>query len=359
MVGLVLLQLSATDGFGRAHLRRRGLHPGIPPHLQCRRDRRLCARCVLPGPEAAQLAGQFLRGFKQWWDAAYPAFADAVVSDQDYLYRQREKFKETAFYGELTWHATDSVGRCTGGFRHFRDESDTRVQQTTGLYSSIIDSSDSSGSESDSDTLFKGQCVVEILAINQLYATDTEGYRRGGTNGHANHRQFCRGCGLDHLQGRHRAQLRARREGAVGRMTYNANVFYVDWSDPQINGSTTNWGFFAVQNADEASTRDIELEIAGWRRRRIHLRVGLHPTWMPNWKPTVAADGALPGRLQGDRLPGAPGTASMHQPDTIPLAFGLLTIRGRHLPPVGHAQCTEPEPRASMWTSMPTPSTHP
>src|SRR5690606_21172529 len=88
----------------------------------------------------------FLRGFKQWWDAAYPAFADAVVSDQDFLYRQREHFKETAFYGELTWHATDTV-QFTGGFRHFRDKARTNVEQTTGLYSSIIDSSTSQGSQ--------------------------------------------------------------------------------------------------------------------------------------------------------------------------------------------------------------------
>src|SRR3546814_1756321 len=47
-------------------------------------------------------------------------------------------------------------------------------------------------------------------------------------------------------------------KGRVGRMSYNADVFYVDWKDPQVNSSTTWWGFFAVQNAQKASTRRSE-----------------------------------------------------------------------------------------------------
>src|SRR3546814_18886568 len=46
-------------------------------------------------------------------------------------------------------------------------------------------------------------------------------------------------------------------------MSYNADVFYVDWKDPQVNSSTTWWGFFAVQNAQKASTSGVELELAG------------------------------------------------------------------------------------------------
>src|SRR3546814_1389380 len=76
----------------------------------------------------------------------------AVISDVDFDYRQDENFKETAAYGELTWHATDNL-HFTGGFRHFRHDAETRVEQTTGLWSSIIDSSLSNGDESDTRTL--------------------------------------------------------------------------------------------------------------------------------------------------------------------------------------------------------------
>ncbi|MGB0132371.1 TonB-dependent receptor, partial [Dokdonella sp.] len=123
-----------------------------------------------------------LRGFKQWWDAAYPTATDAVISDQDYLYRQQENFKETAIYGELTWNASDTLS-FTGGFRYFDDKNTTNVQQTTGLYSSFNVSSTSTGTEKDDGTLFKGNVAWTFSPENMLYGTISEGYRRGGTNG--------------------------------------------------------------------------------------------------------------------------------------------------------------------------------
>ncbi len=270
----------------------------------------------------------FLRGFKQWWDAAYPAFADAVISDQDYLYRQNEKFKETAFYGELTWHATDSV-QFTGGFRHFRDESDTTVRQTTGLYSGFIDSSTSSGKESDSDTLFKGNVSWMFSPSNQLYATISEGYRRGGTNGTPTTGYFAEDAAWTTYKADSVRNYELGIKGAVNRMTYNANVFYVDWKDPQINSATTNWGFFAVQNADKASTRGIELELAGNLGDGFSYGLGYTYTDAQLEADARAADGAYLIGHRGDRLPGV----SKHRFNAngsygLDFASGLLTLRG-------------------------------
>lgn len=269
-----------------------------------------------------------LRGFKHWWDAAYPAFADAVVSDQDFLYRQREKFKETAFYGELTWHATDTV-HFTGGFRHFRDEADTSVNQTTGLWASIIDSSSSSGSERDSDTLFKANVSWMFSPLNQLYATISEGYRRGGTNGTPTTGNFAENPAWTTYKADSVRNYEIGLKGAAGRMTYNANVFYVDWTDPQINSSTTNWGFFAVQNADKASTRGIELELAGNLGDGFSYGLGYTYTDAQLDAQTTAVDGAYLIGNKGDRLPGVPEhrfNASAGY--AFPVARGLLTIRG-------------------------------
>src|SRR3546814_10671424 len=63
-------------------------------------------------------------------------------------------------------------------------------------------------------------------------------------------------------------------KGRVGRMSYNADVFYVDWKDPKVNSSTTWWGFFAVQNAQKASTRGVELELAGSIGEGLHYNLG-------------------------------------------------------------------------------------
>ncbi|HMM66841.1 MAG TPA: TonB-dependent receptor [Dokdonella sp.] len=270
----------------------------------------------------------FLRGFKQWWDAAYPAFADAVINDQDYLYRQREHFKETAFYGELTWHATDTV-QFTGGFRHFRDESVTNVEQTTGLYSSFHESSVSRGTEDASDTLFKGNVSWMFSPSNQLYATISEGYRRGGTNGTPTTGFFAEDPAWTTYKADTVRNYELGVKGAMGRMTYNANVYYVDWKDPQINSASTNWGFFAVQNADKASTRGIELELAGNFGDGFSYGLGYTYTDAQLEADALAADGAYLIGNKGDRLPGAPEHRfNANGSYGFAFASGLLTFRG-------------------------------
>ncbi len=270
----------------------------------------------------------FLRGFKQWWDAAYPAFADAVIDDQDYLYRQRENFKETAFYGELTWHATDTV-QFTGGFRHFRDESVTHVEQTTGLYSGFHESSASRGTEDASDTLFKGNVSWRFSPSNQLYATISEGYRRGGTNGTPTTGFFAEDPAWITYKADSVRNYEFGIKGAINRMTYNANVFYVDWKDPQINSASTNWGFFAVQNADKASTRGLELELAGGFGDGFAYGLGYTYTDAQLEADALAADGAYLIGVKGDSLPGV----SKHRFNAngsygFEVASGLLTFRG-------------------------------
>ena len=270
----------------------------------------------------------FLRGFKQWWDAAYPAFAAAVISDQDYLYRQRENFKETAFYGELTWHATETV-QFTGGFRHFRDKAETSVEQTTGLYAGFIGSSTSQDSQSDSDTLFKGNVSWAFAPRNQLYATVSEGYRRGGTNGTPTSGNFAEDPAWITYQADSVRNYELGVKGAAGRMTYNANVFHVDWKDPQINSATTNWGFFAVMNADEASTRGVELELAGSLGEGFTYGLGYTYTVAELEADTRTADGVFLVGRKGDRLPGvAEHRFNASAGYGFPIGPGLLTFRG-------------------------------
>ncbi|MFZ2235350.1 MAG: TonB-dependent receptor, partial [Dokdonella sp.] len=270
----------------------------------------------------------FLRGFKQWWDAAYPAFASSVVSDQDYLYRQKESFKETALYGELTWHATDTV-QFTGGFRHFRDESVTNVFQTTGSYAGVVDSSSSRGTQNDTDNLFKGNVSWRFSPKNQLYATISEGYRRGGTNGTPTTGNFAEDPAWTTYQSDTVRNYEFGVKGALGQMTYNANVFYVDWKNPQINSATTNWGFFAVQNADKASTRGIELELAGFVGDGFGYGLGYTYTQAELESDALAADGAYLIGFKGDELPGSPKhRINANASYGFPMASGYLTFRG-------------------------------
>lgn len=270
----------------------------------------------------------YLRGFKRWWDAAFPGFEDAVISDVDFDYRQDERFKEKALYGELTWHATDRL-QFTGGFRHFRHDADTTVAQTTSNWASLVDSSLSQGDESDTRTLFKGNMSWFFTGESQLYATISEGYRRGGTNGTPTTGNFAE----DPAWRTYRSDTVRNHElgvkGRVGKAMYNANLFYVDWKDPQVNSATTFWGFFAVQNAQKASTRGVELELTGSVGAGFTYNLGYTYTKAQLEADAMSVDGAYIYGYKGDTLPGVPehrfNAAGSYG---IPMGNGLLTLRG-------------------------------
>lgn len=246
-----------------------------------------------------------LRGFKQWWDAAYPAYSAAVISDRDFLYRNRERYTETAFYGEGTWHITPAVD-LTLGLRSFHNRDVSDVFQTTGLWAGIVDSSTSHGNVSDSRTLFKGTLSWRFAERNQLYATISEGYRRGGTNGTPPTGNFAENPAWTTYRADSVRNYEIGVKGTAGGVTYNADIFYVDWKNPQVNSSTPLWGFFAVQNAQKASTRGVELEIAGSVGPAFGYMLGYTYTDARLDADAVAADGSYVYGLKGMALPGAP-----------------------------------------------------
>src|SRR3546814_14398660 len=100
----------------------------------------------------------------------------AVIGDVDFDYRQDENFRETAVYGELTWHTTDSL-QFTGGFRHFRHAAETDVAQTTSNWASLVDSSQSPGDESDTRTLLPGNVSWFFSPRTPLSAPISDAYR--------------------------------------------------------------------------------------------------------------------------------------------------------------------------------------
>lgn len=270
----------------------------------------------------------YLRGFKQWWDAAYPAFTGAVVSDNDFIYRQKESFQESALYGEFTWHLTDTVD-FTGGFRYFRDKTNTSVHHLTGLYSSIRDGSDSSTHESDTRALFKGNLSWAFAEQNLLYVTVSEGYRRGGTNGTPTVGNYAEDPAWTSYRPDQVINYDFGVKGRVASTTYDASVFYVDWKDPQINSSTTNWGFFAVQNMGKARTQGVELSMASSIGSAFRYALGYTWTDSELTEDAMGADNTYLIAPRGTRLPGTPEHRfNASGSYDFKLGSGNLTLRG-------------------------------
>lgn len=250
-----------------------------------------------------------LVGFKRWWDAYTnaawgPGYEDLIVSDRDFHYRTTERFKETALYGELTWHASDSV-QFTGGFRHFRVESEAGQTMTVSPWAGSA-TNVAYDEESNSDTLFKGNVSWTFSPRNQLYATVSEGFRRGGTNGTPVIGAYKESAAWTTYRADSVRNYEIGVKGAVGRLSYNADLFYVDWKDPQINSATTTWGFFAVMNAPKASTRGVELELAGSFDNGFGYSLGYAYTEAQLDADARSPDGLILIGRDGQTLPGAP-----------------------------------------------------
>ncbi len=91
----------------------------------------------------------------------------------------------------------------------------------------------------------------------------------------------------------------------LGAMRYDLSAFLVDWTDPQLNTATPNWGFFAVANGESAESTGAELQLSG--------TAGDHLTYGFGWAyvdAKLTADFISPvGTLfyeDGKPLPGAP-----------------------------------------------------
>jgi outer membrane receptor protein involved in Fe transport len=267
----------------------------------------------------------YLKGFKRWWDAAYPAFAAAVISDQDYLYRHNEEFTEKAVYGNLTYHFTDAL-QVTGGFRYFEDRSSAVVHQETGLYSSIFDSSTSSGVVTGSKILFKGNASWKFNDDALLYATVSQGYRRGGTNATPTTGYFAESAAWLTYKPDTNVNYEIGVKGRWNDITYNIDAFYVDWKNPQFNTATTFWGFFAVQNAPSATSKGVEAQIDGYAGDNLHYGLGYTFTDATLGADLYSADGFSFINSKGAQLPGAPRhvvTAALDY--TTPTLFDIST----------------------------------
>ncbi|HVP85965.1 MAG TPA: TonB-dependent receptor [Rhizomicrobium sp.] len=246
----------------------------------------------------------YLLGFKQWWDAAYPGISSLVSGDQDWLFRRHERYVDKAVYGEVTWHITDTV-QLTGGMRYFDDSSHAAVHMEFPLWVGLFPISDSEFDTSKSKPIFKGNASWTFMPENMVYTTISQGYRRGGTNGTPTSGYFYEDPAWLTYKPDSVVNYEVGAKGKIDNIVYNVDLFYVDWSDPQLNTSTTNWGFFAVQNGSKATTKGIEAQVDAYTGNW-HYGLGYTYTEATLGADLYAADGTYLINTKGASLPGAP-----------------------------------------------------
>jgi outer membrane receptor protein involved in Fe transport len=174
-----------------------------------------------------------------------PSAAAAVGSPTLIDAPVRIRGRESAVFGEATYHLTDSF-KATFGGRAFRTELDTDTIQSGPLAGG---SSETFGHSHDSGFSPKASLTWEPSAEQMVYALVSKGFRFGGPNIAVDPTfkipsQF----GSDSLIN---YELGARTAWFDRRVLLDGTLFYVDWSDIQVSQRSPS-GFIYTANAGKA-----------------------------------------------------------------------------------------------------------
>lgn len=198
----------------------------------------------------------FLPGYAEYYDA----IGSYYVTEQDFEFRRNQQYKETAVFGEATYHVTENVHVTLGG-RYFKNENTVDASMAVGIYGGAP--VEAQKSESDDDILMKANIAFDVTDNSMLYATISEGYRHGGANAVPTTGTFAESPEYFTFESDKVINYEMGYKGTAEGIAYSASLYYTDWKNPQLNTSTNNWGFFAVVNGESARTQGLELEVSG------------------------------------------------------------------------------------------------
>ncbi|MEZ5440982.1 MAG: TonB-dependent receptor [Lysobacterales bacterium] len=263
----------------------------------------------------------------------YPEFLGGSRPDNlEYFSVNKTDLTEKAIYGELSYEFTDRW-TVTVGARYYKYDLETQDAVDFPLFNSIFGDAGPTditldfqpGGQSDSGSLFKFNTAYRFSEDVLGYFTISEGYRIGNSNGVAPcpdplpDNQIA--CGLpDELQffpdKTTNFELGLRSQWFDRRLTVNGAVYFIDWEDPQLAGTTENAALPITKNGKGAESRGVELSFDALLSSNFSLRGSVAYTQAelsedapallntisgPGFSPRIDVDG-----LAGDRLPGSP-----------------------------------------------------
>ncbi len=209
-----------------------------------------------------------------------------------------------AGFGDLSFDVTGKL-TLTAGARYFKYTKDI-IGQT--LVPSIL-----VGARVTPPTLVQSDEKGWVRRFNasykatsdiMLYAEASQGFRPGGAN---------QVLGLDAALTPYGSDKLWNYEAGVKsawfdrRLTLNADVFQIDWSDMQVSQRTPNGAFSYIGNAGKARIKGLEVE--GALRPMAGLSINANFSVMPaelTENQPLAATGALNAGLKGNRIPYTP-----------------------------------------------------
>jgi len=186
--------------------------------------------------------------------------------------------KETAFYGELTYQATDYLS-FTVGYRNYEFEVDSRGGFGLPLFDTVflgdtqdainIDFGENAGK--DDGDLIKFNTAWDINDDTMVYFTYSEGYRNGGVNSvpactpdqvASDQQQLCALASevliapdeIENYEIGYKGFLKDRT------ISISAALYTIDWQDLQVSTVTDNGSLPITGNGSEAESQGVEFQ---------------------------------------------------------------------------------------------------
>jgi outer membrane receptor protein involved in Fe transport len=264
-----------------------------------------------------------------------------LYRDQAYIGDFETHFKDLAAFGELTWHVT-SAWSVTGGMRAFKQTVDQAQQ--TGL---LFDGPGFAASEALSDefrrALWKVNTAYQLDKTELVYATWSQGFRRGGVNalpptepvGYTDqsgvtHSEYVLPAALNHLAPDKVDNYEVGAKGTLaGRFSYSVAVYDMEWHNVQEGVQLTPLVLPAALNIGDAQSRGVEMEFNASITR--HLGAQLSYTYDQTKLKSINGlfaypNTAVPAPAIGSPMPGTPknSVALGLEYGHIPVADGEL-----------------------------------
>ncbi len=223
-----------------------------------------------------------------------------LVTDQAYIGDFHTEYKDLAAFGEATWHITPSWS-VTGGGRVFK-QTVSQSQQTGLLFDAnpAVDGTATPGfvavnSASDEwrKATWKLNTAYQLDKTNLVYATWSQGFRRGGINALPLKEPYVEpagspvGCPTNGVNDYciTKSILKLQPDTAnnyeVGfkgswqnRLSYSLAVYDIEWKNVQEGTSLTPLSLPASANIGDAYSRGLELELTASFTRNIAAKVG-------------------------------------------------------------------------------------
>ena len=186
-----------------------------------------------------------------------------IIKDQAYIGDFETRFKDLALFGELTGHLT-SAWSVTGGARVFK-QTLSQAQQTGLLFDGPISIANNSLSDSWRRALWKINTAYQLDKTNLIYATWSQGFRRGSVNALPPTEPavgYVTNPGLYKVAPDTADNYEIGIKGTIeNRLRYSAAVYDIQWHHVQEGAQLTPLVLPGAINVGEAYSRGFETEV--------------------------------------------------------------------------------------------------